>query len=101
MYILLMKDKSEDRFQITEMFCAQIDNNRMYTGCIKRLRDTEGNQFVFSRIVMPHGLLCARETEQIALGRNLDLMAKDIVDGNLHGDAGVSTEIFGSKYFLN
>jgi hypothetical protein len=32
-----------------------IDNDRTYFGCIKRLRDAEGNQFVFSRIVMPDG----------------------------------------------
>jgi hypothetical protein len=98
-----MKKENEKQLkvEITEMFCAQIDGNRMYTGCIKRLRDEQGNQFVFSRIVMPNGLLCARETEQIALGENLDSMAKDIIDGNLHGDAGVSTEIFGTNFFLN
>ena len=98
-----MKKENEKQLkvEITEMFCAQIDGNRMYTGCIKRLRDNIGNQFVFSRIVMPNGLLCARETEQNTLGKNLDIMAKDIVDGNLHGDAGVSTEIFGTNFFLN
>ena len=58
--------------EITEMFCAQIDNNRMYSDCIKRLRDTEGNQFVFSRIVIPNGLLCASASEKQELGDNLD-----------------------------
>ena len=98
-----MKKENETQLkvEITEMFLAQIDKNRNYYGCIKRLRDDSGNQFVFSRIVMPNGLLCAREAEQIALGRNLDIMAKDIVDGNLHGDSGVSTEIFGTDFFLN
>jgi hypothetical protein len=48
-----------------------------------------------------NGLLCARETKQIALGKFLDIMAKDIADGNLYGNVGVSTEIFGGKYFLN
>jgi hypothetical protein len=96
-----MDKKSKDKFEITEMFCVQIDGNRMYTGCIKQLKNASGNQFVFYRIDMPNGLLCARETEQIALGKNLDIMAKDIVDGNLHDAAGVSTEIFGSKLFLN
>jgi hypothetical protein len=96
-----MDKKSKDKFEITEMFCAQIDNKRIYYGCIKRGRDEQGNQFVFSRIVMPDGLLCARETEQIALGKNLDIIAKDIIDGNLHDDAGVFTEIFGTNFFLN
>lgn len=89
------------KIEITEMFCAQIDGNRMYTGCIKRLRDASGRQFVFSRIVMPDGLLCAREDNQEALGDNLDLMTKDIVDSNLHCDCGKSIDIFGSKFFLN
>jgi hypothetical protein len=96
------KDEQKQlKVEITEMFCAQIDGDRMYTGCIKRLRDASGNPVVFSRIVMPNGLLCAREVNQEALGINLDIMAKDIVDGNLHGDCGKSTEIIGSKYFLN
>jgi hypothetical protein len=94
-------EQKQLKVEITEMFCAQIDGDRMYRGCIKRLIDASGNKFVFSRIVMPDGLLCAREDNQEALGRNLDLMAKDIVDGNLHSDCGKSTEIFGSKYFLN
>jgi hypothetical protein len=89
------------KVEITEMFCAQIDNKRMYSDCIKRLRDTEGNQFVFSRIVIPNGLLCASASEKQEFGDNLDKIAKHIVYGNLHSDAAVSTEIFGIKYFLN
>jgi len=50
---------------------------------------------------MPDGLLCARETDQKILGDNLDKMCIMIVDKNLHDDAGVSTEIFGGRYFLN
>ena len=96
-----MDKKKKEKLEITEMFGAQADKDRFFTGCIKRLKDDNGNPFVFSRIVMPDGLLCAREDNQEALGINLDLMAKDIVDGNLHGDAGVSTEIFGADFFLN
>jgi len=96
-----MDNKSKDRFEITELFMAMAGKDRCFTGIIKRLKDAEGNPFVFSRIVMPNGLLCARETEQIALGKNLDIMAKDIVDGNLHCNSGVSKEIFGADFFLN
>ncbi len=96
------KDEQKQlKIEITEMFCAQIDGDRMYTGCIKRLRDASGNQFVFSRIVMPNGLLCACAPEQQELGKKLDIAAKDVVDNNIHGDCGKSTEIFGSIYFLN
>jgi hypothetical protein len=50
---------------------------------------------------MPDSLSYAREDNQEALGRNLNLMAKYIVDGNLHDNCGKTIEIFGSKYFLN
>ena len=96
-----MDKKSKDRFEITELFMAMADKDRCFTGIIKRLKDVDGNPFVFSRIVMPNGLLCARETNQKELGKNLDEMAIHIVDGSLHGDAGASIEIFGSQYFLN
>lgn len=96
-----MDKNNKNRFEITELFMAKADKDRCFTGIIKRFKDAEGNPFVFSRIVMPNGLLCAKETEQKALGKQLDIMAKDFVDGNLHDDFGVSTEIFGSQYFLN
>jgi hypothetical protein len=96
-----MDEKSKDRFEITELFMAMADKDRCFTGIIKRLKDAEGNPFVFSRIVMPDGLICAREADQKALGENLDKMCIMILDKNLHGDTGVSTEIFGSDFFLN
>ena len=89
------------KIEITEMFCAQIDGDRMYTGCIKRLRDANGNPVVFSRIVMPDGLLCAREDNQEALGLNLDKLCKMVVDEGLHNDTGVYSEIFGTYFYLN
>jgi hypothetical protein len=94
-----MDKKSKDRFEITELFMAMAGKDRCFTGIIKRLKDIEGNPFVFSRIVMPDGLLCA--TDQKALGENLDKMCVMILDKNLHGDTGKSTEIFGTHFFLN
>ena len=96
-----MDKKSKNRFEITELFMAMADKDRCYTGIIKRLKDAEGNPFVFSRIVMPDGLLCARETDQKELGKNLDKICLMIVDKGLHSDAGVSTKIFGTDFFLN
>jgi hypothetical protein len=96
-----MDKKSKDKFEITEMFMGQASVDRCFYGCIKRLKDTEGNPYVFSRLVMPDGLLCASAPEQQELGDNLDKMCKMNVLEGLHSDAGVSTEIFESKYFLN
>jgi hypothetical protein len=96
-----MKNKKEDRFEITELFVAKASMDRCFTGIIKRETDENGNPFVFSRIVMPDGLICASAPEQEELGKNLDEMAIMILDKNLHNDAGVSNEIFGGRYFLN
>jgi hypothetical protein len=96
-----MDNKSKDRFEITELFMAMAGKDRCFTGIIKRLKDAEGNPFVFSRIVMPNGLLCARETEQKQLGKNLDRMCVEICDKNLHGDTGVTIKIFDADFYLN
>ena len=96
-----MNKKKDDDFEINEMFLAQADVNRCFAGIIKRLTDITGNPYVFSRIVVNDSLLCARAPEQKELGRNLDEMCVMILDKGLHDDAGVSTEIFGGRYFLN
>jgi len=95
-----MDKKSKDRFEITEMFMGKADNQRCFFGCIKRLKD-DNRSYVFSRIVVNDGLLCASAPEQQELGENLDKMCRMICDEGLHSDCGVSTEFFGVKYFLN
>jgi hypothetical protein len=96
-----MDKKRKEKFEITELFGAQPDKDRLFTGCIKRLNDNAGNPFVFSRIVMPDGLLCASAPTQDELSSKLDEMCKMNVDEGLHSDSGISTEVFGNKYFLN
>ena len=96
-----MDKKNKDRFEITELFVAKASMDRCFIGIIKRETDENDNPFVFSRIVMPDGLICANAPEQEELGKNLDEMAIMILDKNLHNDAGVSNEIFGGRCFLN
>lgn len=96
-----MDKKKKDRFEITEMFGAWGNKDRFFTGCIKRLKDDNGSPYVFSRIVMPDGLLCASAPTQDELSTNLDEMGKMIVDEGLHNDAGVYSEFFGTYFYLN
>jgi hypothetical protein len=96
-----MDKKKKEKLEITEMFGAQADSDRFFTGCIKRLKDNAGNPFVFSRIVMPDGLLCASAAEQQELSDNLDKMCKMILDRGLHNHSGVTTQIFDTDFFLN
>lgn len=96
-----MENTKDDKFQITEMFMAKADIHRFFFGCIKRGRDKNDKRFVFSRIVMPDGLLCAQAPEQKQLGKNLDEITIMILDMGLHSHSGVTTKIFEADFFLN
>lgn len=98
---LRMNKKRKEKIEITELFGARPDKDRLFTGCIKRLKDDAGNSFVFSRIVMPEGLLCASATEQQELSDNLDSMCKMVIVEGLHSDSGVFIVVLGSKFFLS
>jgi hypothetical protein len=90
------------KVEITEMFVAKPDRDRIYFGCIKRSRNENGEMNLFSRIAMPdHGVLCANETDQLVLAKNLNSMAIMILDMNIHNNAGISTDIFGLKFYHN
>jgi hypothetical protein len=94
--------KNQLKVEITELFVAKPDKNRIYFGCIKRSRNEKDEMNLFSRIAMPNGgVLCANETDQLVLAKNLNSMAIMILDNELHKDAGVSTDIFGLKYYHN
>jgi len=96
-----MSKKEKDRFEINEFFMAKADEDRYFTGIIKRLTDNFGNPYVFSRIKMQDGLLCASANDQKVLGKNLDEMCVHILDKNLHDNSGVTTKIFDADFFLN
>jgi hypothetical protein len=94
--------KNQLKVEITEMFVAKPDKDRVFFGCIKRSRNEKGEMNLFSRIAMPdHGVLCANETDQLVLAKNLNSMAVMILDNGLHKDAGVSSDIFGLKFYHN
>ena len=82
--------KNQLKVEITEMFVAKPDKDRVYFGCIKRSRNEKGEMNLFSRIAMPDdGVLCANETDQLVLAKNLNSMAVMILDMNIHNDKGV------------
>lgn len=93
--------ETSDRFEITELFMAQADNERCFYGVIKRGKDAEGHPHLFSRIVVNDGLIQACASDQKTLGKLLDEMCVMVLDYGLHSDAGVSIEISGNQLFLN
>src|ERR1035437_4907952 len=97
-----MSKKEKEGFEICEMFMAKAEKYRCFFGTIKRFEVEDGNPLVFSKIVMPNdGYICAQAKDQKVLSKNLNQICIMILDKNLHGDAGISTEIFGGRYFLN
>jgi hypothetical protein len=96
-----MSKKENNEFEINEMFMAKADVKRCFFGIIKRGKDEDGNSYVFSRIKMQDGLLCASANDQKVLGKNLDEICIMILDKNLHDNAGAKTKIFETDFFLN
>lgn len=97
-----MSKKEKDRFEICEMFCAKADRDRVFFGIIKRFEDHLGNHQVFSKILMPDdGYICSQANDQKELGKNLDEMCVLILDKGIHSDAGVTTKIFETEFFMN
>jgi hypothetical protein len=96
-----MDKKKNPKLQITEMFCAQAGSERTFFGSIKRGEDENGEKFVFSRIVVNDGLICAREIEQDQLALNLDKILIMVLDLGLHKEAGKTIKILNTDLFLN
>jgi len=89
------------KVEVSEMFMAKTSVDDCHFGIIKRGKDEKGNPYVFSRIRMPDGLLCAREDNQKILGENLDKMCVMVLKKGIPNDTNVSSEIFRSKFFHN
>jgi hypothetical protein len=90
-----MKDKKLG-VEITELFMAQASKDRKFYGTIKR-----EDGVVRGEIKVNDGLIFAVARDQDTLGENLDDMVKLILDADLHGDEGKTSEVSGSTYFLN
>jgi hypothetical protein len=93
--------ENQERIQISEMFMCQADHERCFYGIIQREIDEFGNAFVFSRIVMPDGLIQAKADNQWELGKNLDQMCIMILDMGLNKQRGKVISICNSDFFLN
>ena len=80
---------------------CQASPERCFYDIIKRGVDEFGNPFVFSRIVIPDGLIQAKADNQQELGKNLDQMCIMVLDIGLHNDSGKILHIMGIDLFQN
>lgn len=76
-----MKNPKKDRFEITELFMAQVNKDLCFYGTIKRSIDSDGNLTVFGRIKVGDVYVCARATDQYELGIKLDELVRMVYYG--------------------
>lgn len=97
-----MKSK-KDSIQITELFMAKAGNdfNRYYYGTIKRLKNEDGSDYCYGKIMVNNGFICARGSNQDRLGRKLDEIVLLVVDYRLHDNRGKSLAFAGTEINLN
>jgi hypothetical protein len=67
-----MRNKKRDRFEITELFLAQVNKDVGFLGTIERSIDSDGIPTVFGRIRVNDVYVCAQATNQYELGTKLD-----------------------------
>ena len=97
-----MDKKKRIQIELTEMFMAKADPTRCFFGIIKRFEDHNGNPLVFSKICMPDdGFIVPQASDQKEFGERLDEMCIMILDMGLHTNAGVTSKIFNTDFFLN
>ena len=67
-----MKNPKKDRFEITELFAAQVNRDVTFFGTIVRSIDSDGNPTVFGRIKVGDVYVLAQAADQFELGIKLD-----------------------------
>ncbi len=95
-----MADK-KDRYEITEFFMTQAVRDRRFYGSIKRGFDSDGIPVVYGKITVNNGFVCAMAACQDVLGERLDEIVKMVLGMGMHLDAGATSEVAGTNYYLN
>jgi hypothetical protein len=96
-----MKKKTDNRFEITELFMAEADKYRRFFGVIKRNVDEAGQSFVHGKILVLDGYIMARAGDQDALGKKLDELCKMVLDMGLHKNSGFFIKLCEFECSLN
>ena len=93
--------KKKSDFELTELFMAKADWERCFSGCLKRRKDANGNEVLFSSINIKKSIIISQANDTETLGKQLDTLCKWVLDYNLHGTREVSSKIFGTSFFYN
>ena len=70
-------------------------------GEIRSEKNKDGNTFVYGSVVVNEGKIWSMGESQDELGKNLDEICIMKLDMGLHSDAGVTTKVFDTDFFLN
>ena len=98
--------RKKDKIEITEIFMAKAGKgnagfDRCFHGIIKRGVDLNGNPFVYGKIKVNDGFICARASDQWELGEKLDEMVLLILDYDLHNIFRTKNRNSATEFFSN
>lgn len=96
-----MNKKKDLKLEITEIFMARASVDRCFFGTIKRLIDENGKPYVYGKINVFNGFVCAQDSDQWELGDRLDDIVLMVLDYGLHNGACKTITIAGIPYFVN
>ncbi|MGD0582813.1 MAG: hypothetical protein ABR974_07690 [Bacteroidales bacterium] len=97
------KKKLQPELQIVELFMVKPGNDysRTFVGQIYRETTKNGKPVLHGSVTVNEGRIWSSAQTQDELGKYLDDICTLKLDGNLHSQAGVTTQIFGEDFFLN
>lgn len=93
------KDKS--KFGLTELFMAKAGWKRCFIGSLKRRKDANGNEMLFSKVNIKKSIIISQADDRDKLGNQLDILCEWVLDHNLHDTSEVSSKIFEAPFFHN
>ena len=98
-----MEKKKLQEIQITELFLVKAGNDftRTFLGEIRREVDEDGNPIVTGKVIVQEGFIWSKASSQEALMKNMDDICMMKLDEDLHSSSGVTSNLAGTKYYLN
>jgi hypothetical protein len=95
------KSTDLDNLILIELMLVKADWQRTFVAEICREKTSEGVSIVRGTVVVNVGeIWCSAETQE-ELGKYLDDICRMKLDMRLHSDAGVTTKVFDTDFFLN
>ena len=91
----------KEKFDLAEIFLVAADIHRTFVATRFRKEDDNGEEFVIGIVKIHEGEVISRAKTEEALEKQLDVICKWKLDYGLHTQAGKSSEIISTNFFIN